>query len=129
MNQNISNIHRTEAPPAKKHKVTSCRDVTLAEAGKYGTLNDYAFFDKVRKALRSQEVYDNFLRCLTLFNSEIISKSELVQLATPFLGKFPELFKWFKEFMGHSDQGIEAIPNNVARQERPQGDNAMEIGE
>ena len=39
-------IHR-DAPPPKKHKISSCRDVTLAEAGKYGTLNDYAFFDKV----------------------------------------------------------------------------------
>lgn len=34
-------------PPLKKHKVTSMRDITIAEAGKYGTLNDYAFFDKV----------------------------------------------------------------------------------
>jgi hypothetical protein len=34
-------------PPTKKHKVTSLRDVSLAEAGKYGSLNDYAFFDKV----------------------------------------------------------------------------------
>lgn len=128
LNQNHSNIHRgNDAPPAKKHKVASCRDVTLAEAGKHGSLSDYAFFDKVRKSLRSQEVYDNFLRCLILFNQEIISKSELVQLATPFLGKFPELFKWFKDFLGHSDQNAEAIPNNVARQERPQGDNAMEI--
>ncbi len=36
-------------PPAKKAKITSgvLRDVTLAEAGKYGTLNEFAFFDKV----------------------------------------------------------------------------------
>lgn len=35
-------------PPMKKPKVaSSMRDVTIAEAGKYGTLNDYAFFDKV----------------------------------------------------------------------------------
>lgn len=128
LGQGISNLHRgTDGPPSKKHKGPSIRDVTLAEAGKHGSLSDYAFFDKVRKALRSQEVYENFLRCLVLFNSEVISKSELVQLSTPFLGKFPELLKWFKEFMGHCDQSIEAIPNNVARQERPQGDNAMEI--
>ena len=37
----------TPAPPAKKHKMASLRDVSLAEAGKYGSLNDYAFFDKV----------------------------------------------------------------------------------
>lgn len=128
LGQGISNLHRgADGPPSKKHKGPSIRDVTLAEAGKHGSLSDYAFFDKVRKALRSQEVYENFLRCLVLFNSEVISKSELVQLSTPFLGKFPELLKWFKEFMGHCDQSIEAIPNNVARQERPQGDNAMEI--
>ncbi|XP_034946100.1 paired amphipathic helix protein Sin3a isoform X2 [Chelonus insularis] len=130
-------------PPPKKHKVTaSSRDVTIAEAGKYGTLNDYAFFDKVRKALRSPEVYENFLRCLVLFNQEIVSKSELVQLITPFLGRFPELLRWFKDFLGHlpestnltstnpaGNMNIEALPNNVVRshQERPQGDLAMEI--
>lgn len=40
-------IHR-DVPMPKKHKISSsCKDVTLAEAGKYGNLNDYAFFDKV----------------------------------------------------------------------------------
>lgn len=38
-------------PPLKKPKVASMRDVTIAEAGKYGTLNDYAFFDKVSNIL------------------------------------------------------------------------------
>ena len=138
-------------PPAKKHKAC-IRDVTLADAGKFGTLNDYAFFDNVRKALRSQEVYTNFLRCLQLFNEEVVSKSELVQLVTPFLGKYPELFRRFKDFIGacegnvnapgvhglvsglgssghggNSLSGVESIPNNVARQDRPVGDHALEI--
>lgn len=45
------NSHHTQhgPPPPKKHKVAaSVRDVTIAEAAKYGSLNDYAFFDKVR---------------------------------------------------------------------------------
>lgn len=137
-------------PPAKKHKAC-IRDVTLADAGKFGTLNDYAFFDNVRKALRSQEVYTNFLRCLQLFNEEVVSKSELVQLVTPFLGKYPELFRRFKDFigacegnvsapgvhglvsglgssgLGNSLGGLESISNNVARQDRPSGDHALEI--
>lgn len=135
-------------PPAKKHKAC-IRDVTLADAGKFGTLNDYAFFDNVRKALRSQEVYTNFLRCLQLFNEEVVSKSELVQLVTPFLGKYPELFRRFKDFIGACEGnvsapgvhglvsglggglgnslGVESIPNNVARQDRPAGDHALEI--
>jgi len=90
-------------PPPKKQKTGDLRDVSLAEAGKYGTLNEYAFFDKVRKALRSQEVYNNFLRCLVLFNQEVISRGELVQITTPFLGRHPELFKWFKDFVGYSE--------------------------
>jgi hypothetical protein len=101
---------------------------------------------QARKALKNQDVYENFLRCLVLFNQEIVSKSELVQLVTPFLGKFPELFRWFKDFLGHNEGtggsttavggpqgpgaiGVEAISNNVARQDRPVGDLAMEIGE
>jgi len=49
----------------------------------------YAFFFsplQVRKALRSSEAYDNFLRCLVIFNQEVISRAELVQLVLPFLG-------------------------------------------
>ncbi|XP_046593518.1 paired amphipathic helix protein Sin3b isoform X2 [Neodiprion lecontei] len=137
------NSHHTQhgQPPSKKHKMATLRDVTFADAGKYGSLNDYAFFDKVRKALRSQEVYENFLRCLVLFNQEIVSKTELIQLVTPFLGRFPELLRWFKDFLGHSPDSstsmstttgglnVETLPNNVVRshQDRPQGDLAMEI--
>nr|CAI5849844.1 unnamed protein product [Callosobruchus analis] len=120
--------HR-DAPPPKKHKISSSsgRDVSLSDAAKYGTLNDFAFFDKVRKAVRSPEVYNNFLRCLTLFNQEIVSKSELIQIANPFLNKFPELQRWFREFLGQGNE-TEAVPYNaVTRQERPQGDHALEI--
>lgn len=40
--------HIQHGPPLKKPKVSSMREcVTIAEAGKYGSLNDYAFFDKV----------------------------------------------------------------------------------
>ncbi|XP_016287849.1 paired amphipathic helix protein Sin3b isoform X2 [Monodelphis domestica] len=55
---------------------------------------------KVRRVLKSQEVYENFLRCIALFNQELVSGSELLQLVTPFLGKFPELFAQFKSFLG-----------------------------
>ena len=78
----------------------------LAEAGKHTNYAELALFDKVhacthththtahtllpslqiRKALRNQEVHENFLRCLVLFNEEIISRQELVHLVTPFLG-------------------------------------------
>ena len=34
-------------PPTKKPRLGVLKDVSLAEAGKFGTLNEYAFFDKV----------------------------------------------------------------------------------
>lgn len=108
------------APPAKRHKPIS-RDITYSEAFRYGSLEEGAFFDKVRKALRSPEVYENFLRCLTLFNQEIVSKTELLNLVSPFLSKFPELHRWFQDFLGPPTVP-EGIPIQAAqRQDRNQG--------
>lgn len=87
----------------KKIRSCSLKDVSLAEASKHGTLGEFGFFDKVRRALGSQEVYDNFLRCLLLYNNEVIGRAELVQLVQPFLMKFPELFSWFKRFLGYKE--------------------------
>ena len=80
-------------PPAKKPRLGVLKDVSLGEAQRYGTLNEFAFFDKVRKAMKNSEVYDNFLRCLVLFNQEIVSRSELVQLVSPFLNKVSKIMK------------------------------------
>ncbi|XP_065075745.1 paired amphipathic helix protein Sin3a isoform X2 [Ochlerotatus camptorhynchus] len=125
MGHNLSSRDR-EGPPIKRHKPI-CRDITLAEASKFGTLNDYAFFDKVRKALRSPDVYENFLRCLTLFNQEIVSKSELQTLVTPFLSRFPDLLKWFQDFLGPSTVP-ECVPLATAqRQDRSQSELATDI--
>ncbi|XP_063370745.1 paired amphipathic helix protein Sin3b [Cydia amplana] len=92
-------------PPPKKSRLSSLtgimvRDVSYAEAAKYGTQQEYNFFDRARRALRSQEVYDNFLRCLLLFTNEIISSSELVSVTSPFLCRHPELHKWLQDFVG-----------------------------
>ena len=81
--------------------------------------------------MKNHESYDNFLRCLVLFNQEIISRSELVQVATPFLSKHPDLFKWFKDFVGvkdgHASPGGQEI-SQPSRSDRMSGDTAMEIG-
>lgn len=38
-----------------------------------------------------------------LYNHEIVSRTELVGLANNFIGRFPDLMKWFKEFLGFRD--------------------------
>jgi len=73
-----------------------------------------------------------------------VSSSELVQLISPFLSRFPELLRWFKEFLGHNDSAVggsgasayqslhsssvDSTSASSNRQERASGDLAMEIG-
>lgn len=95
----IGSVGGLGVPPTKRHKPI-CRDISFSEASRKCSIHDAAFFDKVRKSLRNPEVYDNFLRCLTLYTQEIVSKTELLTLVTPFLSKFPELFRWFTDFLG-----------------------------
>ncbi|XP_066964791.1 paired amphipathic helix protein Sin3a isoform X2 [Macrobrachium rosenbergii] len=128
--QSHTHTHAHSQPPVKKPKLGYLKDMSAAEAGKYATLAEYAFFDQVRKALRHEEPYHNFLRVITMYNEEIITRSELVQLVHPFLAKFPDLLKWFKDFVGYREGAAgnsDIIPSTVAKQERISGDLAMEI--
>lgn len=79
-------LRPVSGPAKKKMKLRGTKDLSVATVGKYGTLQEFSFFDKVRRVLKSQEVYENFLRCIALFNQELVSGSELLQLVTPFLG-------------------------------------------
>uniref|UniRef100_A0A4W3H532 Paired amphipathic helix protein Sin3b n=1 Tax=Callorhinchus milii TaxID=7868 RepID=A0A4W3H532_CALMI len=107
----------------KKLKLSSVKDRSLASAGKHGTLREFSFFDRVRRVLKSQEVYENFLRCIALFNQEVVSGSELLQLVTPFLGKFPELFARFKSFLGQRELSL----TQPVQRDRPVDGIAREI--
>lgn len=43
-----THTHSHAQPPVKKPKLGYLKDMSAAEAGKYATLAEYAFFDKVR---------------------------------------------------------------------------------
>lgn len=67
--------------------------ITYSKCGLFVSCNSFSlanlFFTtyvQVRKALKNAELYNNFLRCLVLFNQEVVSRAELVQLAANFLG-------------------------------------------
>ncbi|XP_049923786.1 paired amphipathic helix protein Sin3a-like [Epinephelus moara] len=115
-------------PPVKKKPKILGKDHGVTEVGKHSTSTETMFFEKVRKALRSSEAYDNFLRCLHIFNQEVISRAELVQLVIPFLGKFPELFTWFKNFLGYreSSHGESSHAESLPKERATEGI-AMEI--
>uniref|UniRef100_A0A8C9ZE01 Paired amphipathic helix protein Sin3a n=1 Tax=Sander lucioperca TaxID=283035 RepID=A0A8C9ZE01_SANLU len=114
-------------PSQKKPKILG-KEHGMTEVSKHSTSTETMFFEKVKKALRSSEAYDNFLRCLHIFNQEVISRAELVQLVIPFLGKFPELFTWFKNFLGYreSSHGESSHAESLPKERATEGI-AMEI--
>uniref|UniRef100_A0A8C9T309 Paired amphipathic helix protein Sin3a n=1 Tax=Scleropages formosus TaxID=113540 RepID=A0A8C9T309_SCLFO len=99
----------------KKPKLLLLKDQSVTEASKHSVSTESLFFEKVRREQLHSEAYENFLRCLVIFNEEVISRAELVQLVLPFLGKFPELFTWFKNFLGYRESShIESFPKERA---------------
>lgn len=71
------------------------------------------FFERLKKALRTQQVYDNFLKCLALFNQDIVTRSELIALVEPFLGKFANLYRWFKDYVENKPMNSMLFENNA----------------
>ncbi|MFH4982381.1 hypothetical protein AB6A40_009090 [Gnathostoma spinigerum] len=120
---------------AKKAKLNSSDvivyDVELSEAKKYATAEEYLFFDKVRKLLTDEIIFDNFLRCIVLYNQSIISKNELLELVQPFLEKDAELMKFFRGMLGMNDiQTTSDVCDDVSDsgpQDRGMSDLALQI--
>jgi len=62
-----------------------------------------AFVEKVKSRLRNRETYQEFLKCLNIFNQEIISRSELQRVVGDILGKHADLMEGFNEFLTHCE--------------------------
>eukprot|EP00741_Cyanophora_paradoxa_P007582 tig00001155_g7334.t1 len=58
-----------------------------------------AYFERVREALNSEELYAEFLKCLNLYNLEISSRSELMALVEDLLGPHPDLLNGIKKIL------------------------------
>lgn len=89
-------VRAAEAQPAPK-RTAGRTDVKLIDFA------ESVYFERVKKALRSETAYDNFLRCLNLYSHEIVNKTDLVLLLTPFLGPHPELMSWFKTYIAYKE--------------------------
>ena len=60
--------------------------IQINDAEYINSINEITFFEHVKKALRTSEVYKNFLRCIALFNQEVVNRQELIKLVEPYLG-------------------------------------------
>ena len=59
------------------------------------------FFDRVRRALDDRDAWEEFLKLLTLFSTDVIEEPMLLQMAAPFLGgQGSELESLFRDILG-----------------------------
>eukprot|EP01134_Creolimax_fragrantissima_P007919 CFRG7919T1 len=58
--------------------------------------DDMAFFDAVKRHLKSKVVYENFLRTLNLYTQDLLDRYELVTHVEKYIGRFPNLMERFR---------------------------------
>lgn len=84
------------------------------------TMDEVAFFERVKKHLDDRTTYLDFLKLLNLYTQEVIDVSTLVDRAALFLGGHSDLFNAFKSLVGydmgrhgwleHEDPVLENVP-------------------
>ncbi|KAL4581665.1 hypothetical protein LXL04_006191 [Taraxacum kok-saghyz] len=64
---------------------------------------EFNFCEKVKDRLNNLEDYQAFLKCLHIYNTEIITRKELQSLVSDLLGKHPDLMEGFTTFLGREN--------------------------
>lgn len=83
------------------------------------------FFDRAKKSLESREMYEDFLKLLSLFSKEIIDSKTLIERANVFLGD--ELLAEFKDLIGWDERqdDVEKGPPGSIRTGPPEALSAL----
>ncbi|CAK9146264.1 unnamed protein product [Ilex paraguariensis] len=58
-----------------------------------------AFCEKVKERLCNSDEYQEFLKCLHIYNKDIITRAQLQSLVDDLLGRYPDLMEGFDEFL------------------------------
>ena len=87
-------ISAPDAPPEHQNEERK----TAASLAK-----ELAFFERVKARLRNRESYNELIKCLNIFNSEVISKMELQSLVWDIIGRYPDLYSGFSEFLARCE--------------------------
>ncbi|KAF9024116.1 hypothetical protein BDZ89DRAFT_955044 [Hymenopellis radicata] len=72
---------------------------SLSVATPSGSDNKLLFFDRAKKALENREIYEEFLKLLSLFSKDILDLRTLIDRSRAFLGD-SDLMAEFKELVG-----------------------------
>lgn len=94
--------YQESPPPSYSYPRVYPRQVNNMEAS-YGTYDELHFFFKIKQALPVAE-YEEFLKVLSMYNMEIITKAESYYLVRDLLRYTdPELITWFRNFLQADD--------------------------
>lgn len=85
----------------------------IAPTTSAATSEELGFFDRAKKVISNKNTMNEFLKLCNLFSQDLIDATTLVHRAQAFIGGNPDLMKWFKEFLGYSEQDI--LIQNKAR--------------
>jgi paired amphipathic helix protein Sin3a len=79
------------------------------------TIEELAFFDRVKKFIGNKQTYNEFLKLLNLFSQGLIGKDMLVEKVHNFIGGNRELMDWFKRFVGWEgrDETVDNMPKSL----------------
>uniref|UniRef100_A0A2K6MG11 SIN3 transcription regulator family member A n=1 Tax=Rhinopithecus bieti TaxID=61621 RepID=A0A2K6MG11_RHIBE len=99
----------TTPPVKKKPKLLNLKDSSMADASKHGGGTESLFFDKVIVSPLSLLV---LLHCLLWFYEAVWGRRQSFRKC---IMKFPELFNWFKNFLGYKESvHLETYPKERA---------------
>lgn len=83
------------------------------------------FFDRAKKALENRQMYEDFLKLLSLFSKEVIDMKTLIEhTRDAFLGD-GDLMSEFKELVGWDDSDVEKGPPGSIRTGPPEALSAL----
>jgi len=78
------------------------------------------FFERVKNRLRNREAYQDLLKCLNIYNQEIISKYELQVMVYDILNRTPDLIPGFNEFLARCEtMDIDLMDSSRGRDGKP----------
>lgn len=70
---------------------------------------ELAYFERAKQRLRNKDAYNDFLKCLSMYTQEIISRQELLQLLNDIIGRFPDLMVGGMVARCRSRHGLQSV--------------------
>nr|POF20010.1 transcriptional regulatory protein sin3 [Quercus suber] len=113
-----SMARQNEAPPTSPTLIPALPRPLPPTTSMAATTEELAFFDRVKKALGNKNLMNEFLKLCNLFNQDLIDRTALIFRVRSFLGGYPDLIKFFEDFLGYTgdDQDYENMPKtNLGR--------------